>query len=218
MDEAATLKAEKGEKQKLDAAITVNIITHRHLIVMRKAVTRIGQTRRTTTMASAEEVVKSFYSAFEKKDAEAMAALYAPDATFNDPAFTDLNAQDAGDMWRMLLSKADENFKIVVTDIKGDGGENGSAHWEATYKFGPNRRDVINKIDAAMVIKNGKIVKHVDTFGFYTWSTQALGLPAYLFGWTGWFQNKVKAGAVDGLRKWQKKQAEKNAEGAAGAE
>ena len=155
---------------------------------------------------SSKDVVQKFYSAFERKDAEAMAALYAPEATFSDPAFANLNAKDAGDMWRMLLSKADENFKIVVSNVKGDG-DNGSAHWEATYKFGPKRRDVVNKIDASMVIQNGKIVKHVDSFDFYTWSKQALGMPAYLFGWMGWFQTKVRAGALENLKKWQKSQS-----------
>ena len=46
-------------------------------------------------------LIERFYTAFQAKDAEAMARCYAPDARFSDPVFTDLQGPLPGDMWRM---------------------------------------------------------------------------------------------------------------------
>ena len=51
-------------------------------------------------------LIRSFYEAFQRRDAESMATCYAPDVRFSDPVFTDLQGARAGDMWRMRASRA----------------------------------------------------------------------------------------------------------------
>ena len=51
-------------------------------------------------------LIQRFYEAFQRSDAEAMAACYAPDVEFSDPVFGVLRGREAGDMWRMLISRA----------------------------------------------------------------------------------------------------------------
>ena len=51
-------------------------------------------------------VAQRFYDAFAMGDWGTMARLYAPQATFSDPVFPRLNADQARAMWGMLLSRA----------------------------------------------------------------------------------------------------------------
>ena len=52
-------------------------------------------------MATPEaDLIQTFYSAFARGDGDAMAACYAPDVTFEDPAFGELHGAEAGSMWR----------------------------------------------------------------------------------------------------------------------
>src|SRR4051812_46648134 len=53
-------------------------------------------------------IIERFYGAFARRDGAAMAACYAPEATFSDPAFGRLDAADAGAMWRMLTERAED--------------------------------------------------------------------------------------------------------------
>ena len=46
--------------------------------------------------------------------------LYAPDARFKDPAFGELTGEEAGDMWRMLTSRA-EDLKVELAEHEADG-------------------------------------------------------------------------------------------------
>ena len=46
--------------------------------------------------------IERFYAAFAKLDANTMQACYAPNATFDDEAFSLNGAQEIGGMWRML--------------------------------------------------------------------------------------------------------------------
>jgi len=41
-----------------------------------------------------EELIDRFYAAFGARDGAAMSALYAPDARFSDPVFTDLSGDE----------------------------------------------------------------------------------------------------------------------------
>lgn len=47
-------------------------------------------------------LLEKFYSAFQRLDAETMASCYASDIQFSDPVFTNLQGNEAADMWRML--------------------------------------------------------------------------------------------------------------------
>ena len=82
-------------------------------------------------------LIQRFYEAFQRSDAEAMAACYAPDVQFSDPVFGVLRGREAADMWRMLLSRATE-FSLTFSDIQ-TVGQTATANWVATYRFTPDR-------------------------------------------------------------------------------
>ncbi len=136
------------------------------------------------------ELIETFYRAFAERDAEAMAECYAPNVRFTDPVFVGLEGEEAGDMWRMLCSRADD-LRVEHRDVVADD-DGGSAHWEAWYTFGATGRKVHNVVDARFDFEDGRIIEHVDTFDFGAWSRQAIGLPAVLLGWTGLIQKKVR--------------------------
>lgn len=148
-------------------------------------------------------IIQSFYQAFANHDAEKMVSYYSNDIEFTDPAFGTLKGERAKNMWRMLLkSQKGKKFDIVFSDVNEDGS-NGSAHWEAKYNFSQTGRDVHNKIDASFIIKDGKIVKHVDQFNTRKWASQAIGLKGWLLGGTSFFQKKLNARTNKMLDKWE---------------
>lgn len=131
-----------------------------------------------------------------------MAACYHPDASFSDPAFPNLTGEEAGDMWRMLLERADGKLKVDYTVLNADA-EQGEARWEARYLFSQTGRQVHNKIQASFKFKDGLIIEHRDSFNFWKWSSMALGMTGRLLGWTPFLRNKVSGMAMAGLRKWR---------------
>lgn len=137
-------------------------------------------------MPTAEENrrrIAGFYAAFAARDGDAMAAHYAPDAQFHDPAFGDLTGEEAGDMWRMLTGRAAD----LRVELPGHDATDttGTANWVATYTFAQTGRKVVNDIQARFrFAPDGRFAEHVDEFSFHTWSKQALGLPGTLLGWT----------------------------------
>jgi hypothetical protein len=64
-------------------------------------------------------------------DAEAMAAAYAPDATFPDPVFQGLTGAEVPAMWRMLAGRA-RDLTVSYHGVQADDAR-GQADWEATY-------------------------------------------------------------------------------------
>lgn len=127
------------------------------------------------------QVIEKFYEAFGRKDAETMGACYADDVTFRDPAFGELHGNEARAMWAMLCRSSDD-LEVEASDIRSDGST-GSAHWDATYTFGPFKNKVTNHIDASFVFRDGLILTHTDSFSFYAWSRQAFGPLGTAFGW-----------------------------------
>jgi ketosteroid isomerase-like protein len=128
------------------------------------------------------ELIRRFYAAFDAHDGDAMAAMYAPDARFSDPVFTDLRGDEPGAMWRMLTSRADD-LKVDLIEHGADGDQ-GSARWVAHYTFTQTGRPVRNDVRASFRFADGLIAEHRDDFGFHAWSRQALGTPGLLLGWT----------------------------------
>lgn len=125
-------------------------------------------------------VIEGLYAALDRKDGDAMAAAYAPNATFEDPAFGELHGADVGTMWRMLCGRATDLHAEVV-DIVVDG-DRGSADWTATYTFSTGRR-VVNRVHAEYRFADGLIVDHRDSFSLLSWTRQALGPIGLLIGW-----------------------------------
>lgn len=151
-----------------------------------------------------KELITAFYTAFQAGNATKMGSLYANQATFEDPAFGQLDAAEARAMWSMLLERSKGQLQIEFSDVKGTES-GGSAHWEAKYPFGKTGRKVHNKIDAQFEIKDGKIIKHVDRFNFWKWSSMALGLPGMLLGFTPIIKNGVRKNVHQLLKKYMEK-------------
>jgi ketosteroid isomerase-like protein len=147
-------------------------------------------------MSPASALISSFYDAFSRRDWAAMGACYHPAVHFTDPVF-DLHGERARLMWQMLCTRG-RDLTIAFRDVSAEG-ERGRAHWDATYTFSATKRKVFNRIDAAFTFRDGLIVRHEDSFDFYAWSRQALGLPGLLLGWSSFLQNKVRAQAARGL-------------------
>ena len=148
-----------------------------------------------------QALITRFYQAFQRLDAEAMVACYSADVEFSDPVFGTLRGQDAGDMWRLLTSRA-KDFSLTFDQVRANQ-DSGCAHWVATYLFSQTGRVVINDIQARFVIRDGLISQHHDSFDLWRWSRQALGTPGLLLGWSPMLQNKVRQQAFKGLRAFQ---------------
>ena len=154
-----------------------------------------------------ETVIETFYKAFSALDAETMVACYHADIVFHDPAFGTLHGETAKNMWRMLCgSQKGKDFKIVFSDVVSDGSM-GKAHWEAFYTFSKTGRKVHNIIDAAFVLRDGKIIEHRDHFDLYRWAGQAMGITGWMLGWTGFFKQKLQAQAQGMLERFMQARA-----------
>jgi ketosteroid isomerase-like protein len=144
-----------------------------------------------------EEIIKTFYTAFKRKDFLTMQNCYADKAKFSDEVFVNLNAKEVRAMWEMLIKKG-KDLNIEVSRIQANENS-GKAEWQATYTFSKTNRKVINKINAEFIFEDGKIINHVDSFSFYKWARQALGVPGLLFGWSSWLRKNVRRKAMAGL-------------------
>jgi len=150
-----------------------------------------------------EALIHRFYTGFQARDAQAMAACYHPDAVFSDPAFGELRGEEIGEMWAMLTRRAKDlaiTFSNVVADDAG-----GAADWEARYTFTQTGRQVHNRIHADFRFRDGLIVRHDDRFPFWKWARQALGATGLLLGWTPLVQGKVRSTARAGLAAYRQK-------------
>ena len=146
-------------------------------------------------------LITRFYQAFQRLDAEAMAACYTDDVVFSDPAFGELHGRDASDMWRMLTTRA-KDFSLSFDNVRADE-RTGAAHWVATYLLSQTGNIVVNDIQARFVFRDGKICEHHDSFDLWKWSRQALGFKGLLLGWTPLVSNAVRAQALKGLKAFQ---------------
>lgn len=149
--------------------------------------------------AATRHLVDHFYGAFARRDWRAMAAAYAPQVHFTDPAF-DLHGDEARAMWRMLCESA-KDFR-ATHEVLAVGPDSARVRWQAWYLFSRTGRPVHNIIEARWQLANGLVVRHEDHFDFWRWSRQALGLPGLLLGWSPMLKNKVRASAAASLRQY----------------
>lgn len=149
------------------------------------------------------QLITRFYEAFQRLDAEEMAACYADDAVFSDPAFGELHGGEIGDMWRMLTQRA-QGFSVAFGDVEATG-DTGSADWVASYRFTQTGRPVVNRVHSHLVFRDGRIVEQRDTFDLWKWSQQALGTKGALLGWTSLVQGAIRRQARNGLALWREK-------------
>jgi SnoaL-like domain len=158
------------------------------------------------------DTIERLYAAFDKLDAPAMAACYAPDATFDDAAFSLRGRAQIGAMWSMLCdavkTKGRDVWKLEVSAITDR-----SAHWEPTYRFSATGRIVHNIIDAEFEFDAaGLITRQRDRFDFWRWSRQALGTPGLLLGWSPFLRKKVRAQAAKNLDRFIASKASRKAD------
>jgi ketosteroid isomerase-like protein len=144
-----------------------------------------------------ESLIREFYAAFARKDGDAMARCYHPDVFFSDPVFPSLRGDEAGDMWRMLLSRATDLEVTLDSATADDGG--GRAQWTARYTFSRTGRKVVNVIGALFAFRDGRIARHHDSFPFWRWASQALGPTGAALGWFPPIQWKVRRQAAASL-------------------
>jgi ketosteroid isomerase-like protein len=151
------------------------------------------------------QLVDHFYGAFARRDAETMVSCYHPEIWFSDPVFQELRGPHAGNMWRMLCERA----PTLVVEHSGVSADDttGKAHWEAHYDFTATGRKVHNVIDARFEFKDGKIIRHADTFDLWKWAGMALGPKGKLLGWAPPVQNAIRKQAMKGLDAFEAKRA-----------
>jgi hypothetical protein len=139
--------------------------------------------------------IARFYDAVVRRDGETMAALYAPNARFEDAVFR-LEGPDIMRMWKGLLGRA-RNFEASYRILEVGSGQ-GTAEWTARYLFG-GKHPVVNVIRSTTRWESGRIVDHRDDFDFALWASQAMGLMGKLFGRFEWFHRAVARKAAKGL-------------------
>ena len=132
-----------------------------------------------------------FYDALARRDGAAMAALYAPNAHFEDEVYR-LEGPDVGKMWTGLLSRA-KTLSISYTIARAGSGT-GTVELTARYLYGG--RPVVNVILSELELEDGRIVRQRDRFDFPRWAAQALGIPGRLFGRFDWFRRAVSRKAA----------------------
>ena len=149
-------------------------------------------------------LIERFYVAFDEHDGAAMAACYAPDATFSDPVFPRLRGAEPGAMWRMLTGQS-KDLRIELLEHEADA-DRGSAHWRAHYTFTQTGRSVVNDVHASFRFADGLIAEHEDRFDFHRWARQALGTAGLLLGWTPLLRSSVRRRARAGLDEFMAKE------------
>lgn len=151
-----------------------------------------------------KQLLHDFYSAFARGDADTMAASYHDDAEFSDAVFRGLDAPGVRAMWRMLNEQGSD-LRVEFSNITAND-TSGSAHWDAYYTFSPTGKKVHNSIDATFEFRDGLIYRHVDSFSFWRWSKQSLGVAGLLLGWTPILPAIVRSQAAKQLATWREKQ------------
>lgn len=156
-------------------------------------------------MNANEQLITSFYEAFQRKDYATMQVCYADRAVFSDEIFQNLDVAQTRAMWEMLIRRG-KDLGLTFSNVEATA-TTGSAEWTAVYTFSQTKRRVTNHVKASFAFENGKITRHIDQFDFYTWSKQALGVSGLLLGWTGFMRDKVRQTARQSLLAYMKKQA-----------
>jgi len=154
-------------------------------------------------MHSNAELIKSFYTAFQSRDADGMNACYHSDIIFSDPVFGTLHGPEVTSMWHMLCERG-KDLKIEFNNIQANDNT-GSVHWEACYTFSKSKRHVHNVIEAKFVFQEDKIIQHTDRFNLWRWSSMALGPLGIFLGWSQFVQAGIRKEARSGLDNYMKK-------------
>lgn len=143
--------------------------------------------------------LERFYTAFQQHDWKTMGDCYHEHATFSDPVFPDLDAEQTGAMWKMLLSGGTD--LRITFEVLEETANTGKVRWQAWYTFSKTKRPVHNIVSSTFVLKDGLIMEQKDVFDFWRWSRQALGTTGWLLGWSPIVRDKVRGIATNNLNK-----------------
>jgi len=150
------------------------------------------------------QVIERLYGAMNEHDGDGMAACYADDAVFEDPAFGELRDGRVKDMWRMLCAGA-KDLKVDLREHGADG-DGGHAHWVATYTFRTGRH-VVNDIQGTFRFgADGLIADHRDVFDLRKWAGQAIGPTGTVLGFTPLLTPIIRRTTRRQLDAWRVKQ------------
>jgi len=152
-----------------------------------------------------KSLVETFYTAFQKKDADMMVSCYHENVIFRDPAFGELHGEEAKAMWRMLCQNATD-LNIGFSDIRASLRK-GNALWEASYTFSKTGRKVHNTVAAEFEFSDYKIIRHTDVFNLHKWAAQALGWKGRLLGGTAFFEKQMQRQTGKMLAAYMKSEA-----------
>lgn len=128
---------------------------------------------------------------------------YHANVVFEDPAFGELKGDQARQMWHMLIERGGDDLQVSHSNIQVDA-DAVTAQWTAKYRYGTNKRPVVNHVQARFRFRDGKIISHTDHFSMWKWSRQALGASGLLLGWTGFLKRKVQTRTRSMLDKYMR--------------
>ena len=154
-------------------------------------------------MHSNAQLIQNFYEAFQRRDGAGMGACYHPEAEFSDPVFTSLKGAQVPAMWRMLTERA-QTLEVNFDNVAAND-DTGQAHWEARYLFTKTGRLVHNVIEARFAFRDGKIIRHVDSFNMWRWAGMALGIKGQALGWLPPVQNAIRREAMSNLERYMQR-------------
>lgn len=144
------------------------------------------------------KAVREFYQQFDACDADAMCRLYDPEVVFSDPVFGTLRGGEVFAMWRMLTGNAND-LSVTADQVEADD-HSGSARWQADYTFPKTGRAVRNVIEARFTFRDGKVIRHEDSFSLHRWAGMALGPTGRLLGWLPPVREGIRREAAKSLR------------------
>jgi ketosteroid isomerase-like protein len=139
------------------------------------------------------------YGALGRRDGAAMAACYAPDASFTDPVF-ELRGREIGAMWTMLCARA-RDLAVECANVTADGAQ-GRSDLDARYLFTATGRRVHNRIHSEFTFDGGRIAVHRDHFDMSRWLRMAIGPVTLLPGMSRVLARRVRTQARRSLDEW----------------
>lgn len=116
-------------------------------------------------------LVEKLYTGLDRKDHQAMASCYHPEATFQDIAFTLRGKQRIHAMWHMI---AGTDLRASFTLLHVDD-QTGAVDLIDEYTFRDTGRRVHNVIRSDFRFRDGLISEHRDSCDSLRWGIQALG-------------------------------------------
>ena len=148
-------------------------------------------------MSPHQQLIETFYTAFQARDHAAMARCYHRDIIFGDPVFPELQGWKACAMWRMLCERG-KDLKLEFSEVSAED-QGGRARWEARYTFSQSGLPVHNIIQAKFQFRDGLISEHRDQFDLKRWMGMALGLKGRVLGTFEFGRAAVRKKAAAGL-------------------